>query len=154
MGRILNSLKQQTLTPELRQAIRTYENLFRGFFQPVFTLTIRNDGRRSYVFREIVTEIKRTMMWAGEDDKAKIPIAATYDIDVKPELGVGLYKTSIPMEPELRIYPSGSTDGPDVISFNIRLNPQSPYLHYYLMRFRIVTDDNKEIATPLFEIDM
>ena len=151
MGEMLRSLGQEeAAAPMLKRALKKYGTLFRGFFEPVFTITIRNNSKYDYILKQITVEIKEVVMYAGGEEKGKIPIAAIYDIPIEPKAGI----TEIAMDPELRIFPKGSTKRPDVLSFKIRLIPQTPYLHSYLMRFKILTDRNTEISTPFFVIDM
>jgi len=151
MGEMLKSLEQEKAAdPMLRRALKKYGTLFRGFFEPVFTLTVRNNSNCDYILKQITVEIKEVEEYLGEEEKGKIPIVAIYDIPIEPKVGT----TEVAMDPELRIFPKESTRGPDVLSFNIRLIPQTPYLHSYLMRFKILTDKNAEISTPFFVIDM
>lgn len=151
IGLIIKNLEQDdTIDPVLKKALTKYKILFNGLFEPVFIITIRNNSKHDYILKHITVEVKEVELYMGEEEKGKIPIAAIYDIPIEPKVGI----TKIAMNPELHISPKTSDAGSDIISFKIRLLPETPYLHSYLMRFKILTDRNVEISTPFFVIDM
>ena len=59
----------------------------------------------------------------------------TYDIFIQPQVGV----PTIELDPPLRLYEAGDPGGRDLVRFQVRLNPLTPYLHYYKMRLVLLT---------------
>lgn len=150
VGSILDDAKGLPLSPAMRLAIEKYGPLFRGFFEPVFSLDVENMGSDRYVIDKIMTEIVDVVVYTGPDEKARVPMKP-YDIFVEPKVGVS--EIELDDEP-LRIYEAGDPAGRDLVRFQVRINPMTPYLHYYKMRFVLLTSDHKFLTTNYFEIDM
>jgi len=149
VGSILDDAEKLSLPPEMRLDIQKYGPLFRGYFEPVLSLDVENLQSKRYVVNKIRLEIDDVEVYLGPEEKAGVPIQ-TYDIFIQPQVGV----YTIDLDPPLRLYGAGDLAGRDLVSFRVRLNPITPYLHYYKMRFVLLTSDHKFLTTNYFEIDM
>ncbi len=149
VGSILDDVDTSDLEPAERLAIEKYGPLFRGYFEPVLLLDVENQGQDRYVINRIMLEITDANIYMGPEEKARVPMQ-TYDIFVEPRVGISTIELNTP----LRIYGAKDPQGRDLISFQVRLNPLTPYLHHYKMRFVLLTSDHKFVMTDYFEIDM
>lgn len=149
VGSILDDAEKLSLPPAMRLAIKKYGPLFRGYFEPVLSLDVENLESERYVINKIRVEIVDVEVYLGPEEKAGVPMQ-TYDIFVQPQVGV----STIELDPPMRLYGAGDPAGRDLVRFQVRLNPLTPYLHYYKMRLVLLTSDHKFVTTNYFEIDM
>ncbi|MCK4821127.1 hypothetical protein KA005_35510, partial [bacterium] len=149
VGSILDESEELSLPPHLRLAIKEYGPLFRGHFEPLLVLELENRGSALHVIDQVIAEISDVEMYLGPDEKAGVSLQ-THDIFVEPKVGAVQSRLAMP----ITLYPSGDLEGRDIIRFLVRLNPLTPYLHYWRMRFVLITSENRFVATDYFEIDM
>jgi hypothetical protein len=149
VGSILDDAGTLALPPATRSAIDKYGPLFRGYFEPIWVLEVENRGPDRHVINRTRLEIPDVEVYMGPEEKAGVPMQ-THDIFVEPRVGISTSDLKTPLPIDGAKGPQGS----GLVSFQVRLNSLTPYLHYYRMRFVLLTSDHKYIMTDYFEIDM
>lgn len=127
----------------VRDHVKPFRPLMMGRLEPIFKLTLHNDGARTAIVNEIDIEVKEALPKAAPIPSGPVPVVEIVDISLPSRPGI--YQTRL--SDVIQIAPDTSVVIP------IRITPESESLYDYLLKI-VIKGPEVDVSTEYFGLEM